>query len=189
MFAMDSESPPFPYINPEDRPIEQIMFNTQMNIQMEEFLAMDNVPSNAFVQVAQDRPSADLWTGYPRSEWGQNKPDWVSGLSNFKSAPVYRKEINRFLLYHESQRSPSEQKILPNLKTYFSDNFDDDKTPKDQQRAAPTMRSVFSVMKKFWRYTERGNLMLKAPLICDQLNTWDKAHTTNKAEVYSRADL
>jgi hypothetical protein len=47
MFAMDSESPPSPYVDPEDRAIEQIMFNTQMNIQMEEFLAMDDVPTPA----------------------------------------------------------------------------------------------------------------------------------------------
>jgi asparagine synthetase A len=103
--------------------------------------------------------------------------------------PTYIKELNRYLVYHEMQEIATEESMLANLKTYFSDNFDSEKTAPKDKRAAPTMRSALSVMKKFWRYSQRGDLKQLAPLIADKLNTWEKEHTTCKAPIYSLQDL
>jgi hypothetical protein len=115
--------------------------------------------------------------------------DRVPARLHFKSAPTYIKELNRYLVYHEMQEIVTEESMLANLKTYFSDNFDPDKTGPKEKRAAPTMRSALSVLKKFWRYSQRGDLKQLAPLIADKLNTWEKENTTCKAPIYTKKDL
>jgi hypothetical protein len=200
MFARDSASPPSPIdmsrasIDTEDVPIQERIYAHEMTQEYEGLLAADAGTDWSFERenyeyLQPDVPTAALWTTLPQGDWGQNAPDWISFLDTFKSAPCYIKELNRYLVYHEMQPIVTEESLLPNVKSYFNDNFDETKTDAKNRRAPPTMRSAFSVLKKFWRYSARGDLKQLAPLVGDKLNTWDKEWTTTKAPTFTKGDL
>jgi hypothetical protein len=199
MFARDSASPDLSLemskasIDTEDVPIIQRIYAHEMTQEFESLLAPDANMDWSFeredYEVIQDLPTEALWTTIPQYEWGQTAPDWISFLNTFKSANTYIKELNRYLVYHEMQPIATEESLLPNLKNYFNDNFDPEKTDPKDRRAPPTMRSAFSVLKKFWLYNTRGDLKLQAPLVGDKLNTWSKEWTTTKAPVFTKSNL
>ncbi|KAJ1381316.1 hypothetical protein B484DRAFT_411776, partial [Ochromonadaceae sp. CCMP2298] len=127
MFARDSASPDLSLemskasIDTEDVPIIQRIYAHEMTQEFESLLAPDANTDWSFerdnYEVIQDLPTEALWTGLPQREWGQTMPDWIEFLHDFKSAPTYIKELNRYLVYHEMQDIVTEESMLANLKT------------------------------------------------------------------------
>jgi hypothetical protein len=80
--------------------------------------------------------------------------------ASLKSGPKYIKEVIDLVLDHEARLNPTEENLLPNLKLYILDNFDEEKTAVADKKTPTTMRSTFSILTKWWKYTGRGHLKM-----------------------------
>jgi hypothetical protein len=56
------------------------------------------------------------------------------------------------------------------------------------KHAATSMISWFSMLKKFYKYTKRGNISEKLPMVEDLLKFWEKEHTVKKAYVFTPSE-
>jgi hypothetical protein len=132
-----------------------------------------------------------------RAHWGLKSKDWVAFGKTFPSIGKYEKEIVRYLSYHEAQEKCREQDLLDNMKAYFDEMYylkdrSEAEAAADPTRLAlssPTLRSIHSILLKFWRYTKRGNLKIQTPLILDTLTSWDKAHALTQAGTFSKEEM
>jgi hypothetical protein len=103
-------------------------------------------------------------------------------LKDFKSAPRYSQVIFEFLLFHEWQEECDEESLRKSLIAYMQELHDAGKAP-------TTLRSRYSIAKKFWLHTGRGDLNILTPIIESNLKKWDKDHTIKQAKVFTKAEL
>jgi hypothetical protein len=189
-FARDSESPgsaaSFASIDTEDIPIEQLILHTQLTQDLADLIAAGTVWSFDELDLAPIRPQDRL---KPVQEWGQNAEDWVTCMRKMKSSGKYIKELNAFLVWFEAQPKCTEADLLSGLKKYIQINFDEDQTAQADRKASTTMRSTFSILTKWWKYSGRGDLKMQAPIIGDELTEWDKEHVIKKAPVFTMGNM
>ena len=103
----------------------------------------------------------------PRQEWGQSNASWVSFLTGFTSEKVYRKNVNDFLLFHENEQ-PSSNDLGMSLIIYFQKLYD------SGNYKATSLRSFYSVFKKIWLHSGRGDLKAMLPIIESNIDKWTK---------------
>jgi hypothetical protein len=119
----------------------------------------------------------------PRQEWGQSNASWVSFLTGFTSEKVYRKNVNDFLLFHENEQ-PSSNDLGMSLIIYFQKLYD------SVNYKATSLRSFYSVFKKFWLHSGRGDLKAMLPIIESNIDKWTKvAEPAKKAGTFTKKDL
>ncbi|KAJ1381364.1 hypothetical protein B484DRAFT_411761 [Ochromonadaceae sp. CCMP2298] len=175
-FAKDSASPGASSVASEDVPIQQVIFATQMGLHFEDLLDDDELEWS-FEREALMNP------GFR----GQNLPDWVDMAASLKSGPKYIKEVIDLVLDQEARLNPTEENLLHNLKLYIL--VDDEKTAVADKKAPTTMRSTFSILTKWWKYTGRGDLKMQAPLVSDKLNDFEKDYCTTKSPTFTKPDM
>ncbi|KAJ1418006.1 hypothetical protein B484DRAFT_466499, partial [Ochromonadaceae sp. CCMP2298] len=112
-------------------------------------------------------------------DWGQKNANWVGFLRNLLSKERYEKIILELLLYHELQLYFFEDTLIASIISYFDECYDAGLAP-------TTLRSRFSVVKKFWLHTGRCNLSQLAPLVESNLSKWDKVHMTKQSNVFKK---
>ncbi|KAJ1442884.1 hypothetical protein B484DRAFT_389849 [Ochromonadaceae sp. CCMP2298] len=169
-FAKDSASPDASSVASEDVPIQQVIFATQMGLQFEDLLDDDELEWS-FEREALMIP---VPKGIPKFELGQNLPDWVNMAASLKSGPKYIKEVIDLVLDHEARLNPTEENLLPNLKLYILDSFDEEKTAVADKKTPTTMRSTFSILTKWWN---------------DKLNDFEKDYCTTKSPTFTKPDM
>lgn len=112
-------------------------------------------------------------------DFGQSSANWLSFLKDFKSAAIYEGRLQDFLWHHVTSRSSD---LVASVVNYFD-------CAHDASFAPNTLRSWFSVLMKFWRYSGRGDLKNVCPLVLDNLRKWDKQHTVHRASIFLKEDL
>jgi hypothetical protein len=76
----------------------------------------------------------------------------------------------------------TEESLCDSLVDYYQELHDAGFAP-------TTLRSRYSITKKFFLHTGRGDLSVKTPIIESNLNKWDKAHTIKQARVFEKCNL
>jgi hypothetical protein len=169
----------------EDRPIESIILQEDCDADLERLLAEE-----LDIAWIHEGSLPEL-----RNQWGMELPIYVQFEETFPSAPKYRKEVIKVLVFHEAQADCAEADLITNITEYFKQSYMNSLEDAEEVEdglpglASTTLRSVLSMLCKFFRYTGRGDLKLQAPLIVDRLASWDKQHVTKKSHTLSRQNL
>jgi hypothetical protein len=125
---------------------------------------------------------------------GAENPQIVTFFKKFKSAKKYKAEMVKYCRFDQAQPDSSEENLIVNMVKYFEQSYVDDSASADglleiKKRASTTLCGVFSVLKKMWQYTGRGNLTVLAPLVTDLLSQWDKEHRTKQSATFSKKNI
>ena len=121
--------------------------------------------------------------GIDLSTFGLNDPSWVSFLKDFASATIYQNRIKNFLVFYtDEEEYRNSLSMEASLISYFEVNH-------DKGNAPSSLQSWFAMFKKFWKYTGRGDLMLKAPLIQDNIKKWTKDSEVTQATTFEKTEL
>jgi hypothetical protein len=128
------------------------------------------------------------------NQWGTEMPEWIEFSESFASFDKYNKEVVLFLLFHEKQAECTEAALVPNMMKYFKLSYrrqGDDSVASEEvtAKASTTLRGILSIYCKFWKYTQRGDLKVKAPLLLDLLAQWDKVHKLRQSKVFSKQNF
>ncbi|KAJ1404628.1 hypothetical protein B484DRAFT_469951 [Ochromonadaceae sp. CCMP2298] len=104
----------------------------------------------------------------------------------------------KYCLFVQDQEDSSEGNMINNMVLYFEQSYNnktvDNSASADglleiKKKASTTLRGVFSILKKMWQYTARGNLTIQAPLVTDLLKAWDKEHRTKQSATFSKENI
>jgi hypothetical protein len=169
----------------ENRPIEGIILQQRCDEDFERLLEGGEDPN--YIEELELREL--------RRPWGLEKPIYVQFKETFPSAKKYRKEVVKVLVFHEDQVKCEEEDLVTNITEYFKQSYlaslEDAEVVEGglPPLASTTLRSVLSMISKFWKYTGRGDFKLAAPLIVDRLASWDKQHVTKKSKTLTTENL
>jgi hypothetical protein len=115
----------------------------------------------------------------PLEEHGQTTAiDWVTYLTDFPSAPRYEQILGHFLVSRETQPDKTERGLLAAVGTYF-------RHERAMGRKVSTLRSRFSVLKKFWTHSGRGELPPQITSVEECFAKWQKKDTIVQARTFS----
>jgi hypothetical protein len=112
-------------------------------------------------------------------KWGLDHPSWLGFLNNLVSRNRYEKVTLEYLLFVELQTEFSENTMIRDLINYFDECH-------EACIAPTTLRSRFSILKKIFLHTERGDLSMRAPLVESNLLKWGKTHTVTQSNVFKK---
>ncbi|KAJ1410666.1 hypothetical protein B484DRAFT_455816 [Ochromonadaceae sp. CCMP2298] len=196
-FADDSASADSSPLNRSQMPIVDVVSMDQMNLEIEEFMEQEDLDQmlQDFTMTAEEMESDE--NGLVK-DYGLENPQIVTFFKKFKSAKKYKAEMVKYCRFDQAQPDSSEENLIVNMVKYFEQSYLD-KTVDDsasadglleiKKRASTTLRGVFSVLKKMWQYTGRGNLTVLAPLVTDLLSQWDKEHRTKQSATFSKKNI
>ena len=120
--------------------------------------------------------------------YGENDPDWLLFLKDFKSAKSYSDFIKRFIGFCEEKNFKPDN--LVNAAVAFFDHLRETKKPDGTRHYAPSnYRPWFSILKVFFEHTGRGNLEVLSPIIETLIGRWESGHQTKKASTFSKDEL
>jgi hypothetical protein len=114
-----------------------------------------------------------------RGQW--SAPSWLEVMTDFDSAPRYRKFVDHFLVFEESSEDTSEGGMCANVAKYF-------RRERSLGRKTSTLRSRYSALKMFWTHTSRGDLAVLMPGIDEMFCKWQKKDVTVQARTFTRED-
>jgi hypothetical protein len=114
-------------------------------------------------------------------------PNWISFLHGFPSGPVYKNRLESFMEYFNvhcegETMSESARHYLEVHREMLNDK-------NEIMYKSSTLQSWFSMLKKFFEVTGRGNLDALEPLIQSHLKKWRKQDTKTKAFAFDEEDL
>ena len=101
---------------------------------------------------------------------GQNNPDWIRFLENFKSAPVYSKRVNHFVQSIENVLTTEE--LGRELKEYFNYHHEKKKKTVHPVMLLQLLGAGFLYFFFFFFFFFL-NLKYLLPSLHDDLTTWD----------------
>jgi hypothetical protein len=169
----------------------------QMNLEIEEFLEQEDVDEmlRDFTMTAQEMDTDE--NGLTQ-DFGLSDPMLLTFFKNFKSSKKHKAEMVKYCLFVQDQEDSTEGNMINNMVLYFEQSYKnktvDDSASADglldiKKKASTTLRGVFSVLKKMWQYTARGNLTIQAPPVTDLLKAWDKEHRTKQLTTFSKKNV
>jgi hypothetical protein len=117
----------------------------------------------------------------------QNHPDWLSFLESFQSKEIYKARIQDFFNYQATLIDQFDQ--LQRLKNYFVEEHNKKNLDQSPKHAATAYRQWFSIFKKFWLLTGRGDLESLCPLLWTSFDSWEKGYLESHAKEFTRKML
>jgi hypothetical protein len=124
-------------------------------------------------------------------EDGQSHPDWLEVTSRLKSGEHYKERILHFLKW-KKENSDTQITLLESVNNYFKCYHDQTKTVGLEivSHYAPTVfRSWFSIMFKWFKFSGKGDLKKLAPLLYDNLTTWETGYIQGHANYFKQEEL
>ena len=133
----------------------------------------------------------DIHPSIVLEECGQNSPDWLEFLNHFTSAKLYNNRVLHFIEWMMSHREMDED-IIASLKKYFWFHHDQKKMVKGIEKALyapPVFRSWFSMLNKFWKVTEKGDLKVLCPALYESFTDWETGYTQSHAHEFTKEEM
>ncbi|KAJ1424240.1 hypothetical protein B484DRAFT_398374 [Ochromonadaceae sp. CCMP2298] len=103
---------------------------------------------------------------------------WVDYLVDIESAPRYVQILDHFLVFRETQPNKTEKGLLASVGTFF-------RHERSMGCKLFTLRSRFSVLKKFWTHSGRGELPPQMTTMEESFAKWQKKDTIIQDRTFS----
>ena len=126
------------------------------------------------------------------SNFDLNHPLWLSAMNEFASAKTYCDRlvaINVWLTACIPIESQTPANFLLNLINYFDTHHSLLLESGEHQYSATTMRSWYSMIKKYFTMVGLGALDTLLPQLNDSLGKWEKLQTVKKARVFEKEEM
>ena len=143
---------------------------------------------NSFKAYRKHQAERKLKAREARSLPERHGPDWLRAMKHFKSAKRYIAAIDDLALWLDNICIPSRAKqgvLLEKLVVdYFQYYYDQVDYLGKQCNRGTTMRSIQSMMVKYWKHVYNSDFKLLAPAISDMCSMWEKIQpAVTKTEV------
>lgn len=139
-----------------------------------------NVDIAALMDEAANKENIPPLTDEDKDRLGFNNCNWVSFLN-----PLLKSSTKRYLKFMEIIGgwcvSQNDYAFTPeSIISFFNHCF------YSVSLKPTTLRTWFSILKRFFEFTGRGDLELQVPLCLANFKQWDKSHRVKKASVFTK---
>lgn len=119
-------------------------------------------------------------------------PEWVSFLNGFKSKKKYENVLADYLTFHDKRPGSTgmELSMRSSLPRYVDAKYAEVLENGQKRYKASTIRSWYSVLKRFWELVHHKDLKEVLPAIEINLSKWEKSMApVKKAKTFETGEL